>query len=161
MDSCLYTLLRLEITMSETLTPAPLFGQVVGEARGALTALLNDVLARDGIVTREDWLAMNLIATRGGASDRDELCGALAAALDSTPASISTLLERLESARVVRPIGGQVALTAEGEALHRRVRASVQRASGEVLRDVDPDDVERAIRVLRTATERAVSLRAR
>jgi DNA-binding MarR family transcriptional regulator len=147
--------------MTETLTPAPLFGQVVGEARGALAALLNDVLARDGRVTREDWLAMNLIASRGGASDRDEVCGALAAALDATPASISTLLERLESARVIRPIGGQVALTAEGEALHRGVRATVQRTTGDVLRDLEPGDVETTIRVLRTATERAGTLRAR
>jgi DNA-binding MarR family transcriptional regulator len=150
--------------MPETQTPPPPFGQIVAVAQRALSAALDDLL-HDAGVTFERWAALNMLAA-GGSAPRDALRRQLAEALRSGEGSIAELLDGLESDGLIRPagdpgarVGTPVELTAEGAALHRRLRESIGRLTARILGGLDPRDVGITIRTLREVTERAQSLR--
>jgi DNA-binding MarR family transcriptional regulator len=145
--------------MSTTQAPPPPFGQVVGETQRALSGLLRDILDRAG-TTFETWVTLNTLATRppGPGPSRDELRDDLAAALAAEASSISALLDRLEAGGLLRLDGGRVALTAEGEAFHRRLRDSIGRLTARLIDGLDRNDVEAALQLLREVGARAQKL---
>ena len=161
----LQTLLGLEHRSDPMPPPATLTGQDVGEAEGALTALLNRVLARSNTgVTRAQYLALRVLALRGPASPaalHDYLAGQPQVGLDR--AQVAELFRGLEARGLVTgsaPDGpGPVQLTAEGAALNAKLADAVAALTRRLYADLDPDDLATAHRVLVEVTERAKRLR--
>ena len=129
------------------------FGQTLAFAERSLTAVLRRHLA-ERQTTPETWYALQLIATRGPGLARE----ALSRDLEGSPAlnadSTRELLARLATEGLIRG-DAQLALTTEGEALHRSLRDSIAGPRNELLGQFAVDDVETTIRTLQAITERA------
>jgi DNA-binding MarR family transcriptional regulator len=144
--------------------PATLTGQDVGEAEGALTALLNQVLSNTDI-TRTQYITLRVLALRGPVSSPAELHDYLASQpqLRLDRSQIAELLHGLEAKGLVAGSAadapGPTQLTAEGEALHARLAEAVGAVTRRVYADLDPDDLATTHRVLVEVTERARRLR--
>jgi DNA-binding MarR family transcriptional regulator len=144
--------------------PATLTGQDVGEAEGALTALLNHVLSNTDI-TRTQYITLRVLALRGPAPSpaelHDYLAGQPQLALDRS--QVAELLHGLEAKGLVAGSAadgpGPTQLTAEGAALHARLAEAVGAVTRRVYAGLDPDDLATTHRVLVEVTERARRLR--
>jgi DNA-binding MarR family transcriptional regulator len=164
----LQTLLGSDHRSDSMAPPATLTGQDVGEAEGALSALLDQVLDdSDAGITRTQYIALRVVALRGPALTptalRDFLAGQPQLGLDR--AQVAELLRGLEAGGLVSggdPDGpGPVQLTAEGAALHAKLGEAVAALSQRLYGGIDPADLATAHRVLVEVTERANRLRAR
>jgi DNA-binding MarR family transcriptional regulator len=162
----LQTLLGTEDRSDPMPAPATLTGQDVGEAEGALTALLNQALTRTNTgITRTQYIALRVLALRGPALSpadlQDYLAGQPQVGLDRP--RVAELLRGLEARGLVTgsdPDGsGPAQLTAEGAALHARLADAVAALTRRLYADLDPDDLATAHRVLVEVTERARRLR--
>jgi hypothetical protein len=113
-----------------------------------MTAVLDHLLAEMG-VTFDRWVVLNALATRSLPVQVSMLVPALSALLDAPDETVRFVLDEAESDHQVRvvsaptgdPAAARVELTAEGEALHERLRAAVgeltmDRAAGIRRRDV-------------------------
>jgi DNA-binding MarR family transcriptional regulator len=129
------------------------FGQTLAFAERTLTATLRAHLARRD-TEPETWYALQLIATRGPALDREELSRDLASSPNLDAASTRELLARLEAEGLIR---GEAALdlTAEGEALHRSLREYIAGPTAELLGRFDIEDIETTVRTLQAITRAA------
>ena len=146
--------------------PATLTGQDVGEAEGALTALLNQALARTNTgITRTQYIALRVLALRGPALSpadlQDYLAGQPQVGLDRP--QVAELLRGLEARGLVigsDPDGpGPGQLTGEGAALHAKLADAVAALTKRLYADLDPDDLATTHRVLVEVTQRARHLR--
>jgi DNA-binding MarR family transcriptional regulator len=146
--------------------PATLTGQDVGEAEGALTALLDQLLARtDTGITRPQYIVLRVLALRGPAESpaalHDYLAGQRQLHLDLP--GIAELFRDLEARGLVTgsaPDGpGPVQLTCEGAALHAELAGAVADLTRHLYADLDPDDLATAHGVLVEVTQRANRLR--
>jgi DNA-binding MarR family transcriptional regulator len=164
----LQTLLGTEHRSDPMAPPATLTGQDVGEAEGALTALLNQVLAGTNTgVTRTEYLALRVLALRGPAPSPaalyDYLAGQPQVGLDR--AQVAELFHSLEARGLVTgsaPDGpGPIQLTPEGAALNAKLADAVADLTKRLYADFNPDDLATAHRVLVEVTERANRLRDR
>ncbi len=126
------------------------FGQALAFAERTLTATLRDHLAQRDI---------QLIATRGPGLSRDALSRDLGSSPNLEAGSTRELLARLEAEGLIRG-GAQVALTAEGAALHRSLREHVAAPTARLLSQFDIHDIETTVRTLQAITKRAVADRA-
>lgn len=162
----LQTLLDIENGSDPMPPPATLTGQDVGEAEGALSALLNQIL--DGTstgITRPQYIALRVLALRGPAESpaalHDHLAGQPQLGLDRT--QVAELFRALEARGLVTgsdPYGpGPVQLTPEGAALNARVGDAVAAVTRRLYADLDPDELATAHRVLVEVTKRANRLR--
>jgi DNA-binding MarR family transcriptional regulator len=159
----LQTLLGSDHRSDSMAPPATLTGQDVGEAEGALSALLDRVLDdNDAGITRTQYIALRVVA-RGPAlapaALRDLLAGQPQLGLDRRQAA--ELLAGLE-ARGLATGGdpdGPVRLTAEGAALNAELGRAVGALSEQLYHGIDPADLATAHRVLVEVTERANRLR--
>jgi len=158
----LQTLLGLENRSDPMPAPATLTGQDVGEAEGALTALLNQVLAgTDTGITRPQYIALRVLALRGPAPSpaalHEYLAGQPQVGLDRP--QLAELFRSLEARGLVTggdPDGpGPTRLTHEGAALNATLAEAVAAATGRLYADLDPDDLATAHRVLVEVTGRA------
>ena len=146
-------------------SPATLTGQDVGEAEGALTALLNQALAgTDTGITRTQYIALRVLSVRGPTQPRalhDYLAAQPQLGLDQP--EVAELFQSLEVRGLVTgsaPDGPDpVALTPEGAALNARLADAVATLTKRLYADLDPDDLATAHRVLVEVTERANRLR--
>jgi DNA-binding MarR family transcriptional regulator len=147
--------------------PATLTGQDVGEAEGALSALLDQVLAATGAgITRAQYIALRVLAARGPvpspAALHEDLAGQPQLGLDL--AGVAELFRGLEARGLVTrsaPDGpGPARLTPEGAALNATLAEAVAARTERLYADLDPDDLATAHRVLVEVTERARRLRA-
>jgi DNA-binding MarR family transcriptional regulator len=164
----LQTLLGTDNGSEPMAPPATLTGQDVGEAEGALSALLNQVLAGTGTgITRTEYLALRVVALRGPfpepAALHDFLAGQPQVGLDW--AQLAELFRDLEARGLVTgsdPDGpGPVQLTPEGAALNAKLGEAVAAQSQRLYAGIDPGDLATAHRVLVEVTERANRLRNR
>jgi DNA-binding MarR family transcriptional regulator len=162
----LQTLLGMDNRSDLMAQPATLTGQDVGEAEGALTALLNQVLAASNAgITRPQYLALRVLALRGPfpspAALHDYLAGQPQVGLDLP--QVAELLHGLEARGLVTgsaPDGpGPTQLTAEGAALNAKLADAVAAVTRRLYADLDPDDLATAHRVLVEVTQRANRLR--
>jgi hypothetical protein len=144
--------------MTTAQTPPPTLGQTVRDAHLALSALLAQAFARSGS-SFEIWAALSQLAIRGPVMARDTLQRALVAGLDLEPEAVDGLLARLQSDGAIS-VGtdGTVEKTAAGDALYARLRQAGGELSAEVVREIEPVDVETTLAVLRKATARAREL---
>jgi DNA-binding MarR family transcriptional regulator len=163
----LQTLLGSDHRSDPMAPPATLTGQDVGEAEGALSALLDRVLDdTDAGITRTQYIALRVVA-RGPAlapaALGDFLAGQPQLGLDRRQAA--ELLAGLDARGLATggsPDGpGPVQLTAEGAALHDQLAEAVAALSERLYDGIDPADLATAHRVLVEVTERANRLRAR
>jgi DNA-binding MarR family transcriptional regulator len=145
---------------------ATLTGQDVGEAEGALTALLDKVLAGTNTgITRPQYIALRVLALRGPAPApaalHDYLAGQPQLGLDLS--QVAELLRSLEASGLVTgsaPDGpGHTRLTPEGAALNAKLADAVAAFTKRLYADLDPDDLATAHRVLVEVTQRANRLR--
>ncbi|HEX5501084.1 MAG TPA: MarR family transcriptional regulator [Thermomicrobiales bacterium] len=162
----LQTLLGIEEGSDAMTTPATLTGQDVGEAEGALTALLNQLLAGTNTgITRTQYIALRVLALRGPAQSPAALHAYLAGQpqLGLDRAQVGDLLHGLEAGGLIAgsaPDGpGPTQLTAAGAALHARLAEAVTAVTRRLYAALDPGDLATAHRVLAEVTARATRLR--
>jgi len=162
----LQTLLGIENRSDPMSQPATLTGQDVGEAEGALTALLNQVLADTNTgITRTQYIALRVLALRGPAPSpaalHDYLAGQPQLGLDLP--QVAELFHSLEARGLVTgsaPDGpGPTQLTPEGAALNAKLADAVAALTKRLYADLKPDELATAHRVLVEVTERANRLR--
>jgi DNA-binding MarR family transcriptional regulator len=146
--------------------PATLTGQDVGEAEGALTALLNQVLTDSNTgITRTQYITLRVLALRGPAPSPAELHDYLASQpqLGLGRSQVAELLHGLEAKGLVADSAadgpGPTQLTTQGAALHARLAGAVGAVTRRVYAGLDPDDLATTHRVLVEITERARRLR--
>ena len=162
----LQTLLGTDNRSDPMPAPATLTGQDVGEAEGALTALLNRVLAGTNTsITRPQYLALRVLALRGPfpspAALHDYLASQPQVGLDR--AQVAELFHGLEARGLVTGSAhdgpGPIQLTTEGAALNARLADAVAALTDRLYADLDPDDLATTHRVLVEITQRANRLR--
>jgi DNA-binding MarR family transcriptional regulator len=162
----LQTLLGTETRSDPMSPPATLTGQDVGEAEGALTALLNQVLTSTNTgITRTQYIALRVLALRGPIPSPTALHDYLAAqpqvGLDRP--QVAELFRSLEARGLVsgsvRDSPGPAQLTPEGATLNAKLADAVAATANRLYADLDPDDLATAHRVLAEVTERANHLR--
>jgi DNA-binding MarR family transcriptional regulator len=162
----LQTLLGIQNRSDPMSQPATLTGQDVGEAEGALTALLNQVLAGTNTgITRTQYLALRVLALRGPfpspAALHDYLAGQPQVGLDLP--QVAGLFHSLEASGLVTgsdPDGpGPTQLTPQGAALNAKLADAVAARTKRLYANLNPDDLATAHRVLVEITERANRLR--
>jgi DNA-binding MarR family transcriptional regulator len=163
----LRTLLGTQDRSDPMAPPATLTGQDVGEAEGALTALLNQVLTSTNTgITRAQYLALRILALRGPAPApaglHDDLAAQPQLGLDRP--QIAELFRDLEARGLVTgsaPDGpGPTQLTPDGAALNASLADAVAVLTQPLYADLDPDDLATAHRILVEVTQRARRLRA-
>ena len=130
-----------------------LTGQDIGEAEGALTALLERSIAPSGR-TRAEYLTLRVIAGRGPFAHDAQLIDFLAGQrqLGLDRARVVTLLDSLRAEGLV---ANGVELTAVGHALLADLTTAVAPVTRQVFAGLDPDDLAVAHRVLVQLVERA------
>jgi hypothetical protein len=139
-----------------------LTGQDIGEAQGAVSGLLNRIVAGNGSTSNE-YIALRVLAGRGpwASADalRDYLAGQPQLGLDQRSAGV--LLDGLRAGGLITPDAvGPVQLTAAGADLHAGLGRSVAEVTGKLYAGIDGDDLATAHRVLVQVTERAGELSA-
>ena len=164
--STLQTLLGIDNRNDPMATAATLSGQDVGEAEGALTALLIRVLASTHTgVTRTEYIALRVIGLRGPVESPHALHDFLAAQpqLGLDHSQVSELLHSLEARGLISgsdPQGpGPIALTNDGAALNAGLAEAVSGVTRRLYADLDSDRLAIAHSVLAEVTERANRLR--
>ena len=137
-------------------------GFQVGRAARETRALLDARLAEAG-TTFATWSVLAMLEAGGPLVQRD-----LARSLHVEGPTVVRRIDQLEASGLVRrtPVATDrrsvtIELTAEGRALHGRLRATVEGCEKELEAGVDPDDLAVARRVLRELAERASELRGR
>jgi DNA-binding MarR family transcriptional regulator len=138
--------------------PQTLTGQDIGEAEGAVRALLEHVLAGTG-TTADEYVVLRVVAFRGPWKSlpdlRDYLAGQRQLRLDATTAA--SLLAGLEARGLLT--GSPVQLTPEGAALHAKLGRTVAETTKRLYGELDADDLATAHRVLADVVQRADRLR--
>jgi len=135
-------------------------GQDIAEAEGAVTRLLEEALAKEGI-TRQEYLALRVLGLRGPWASPRELHTFLAGQrqLGLTEAAAAELLARLEDRGLARGTAaggpGPAEATPAGAALHASLTAAVAPVTRELYAGLEPGDLAAARRVLTQVTERA------
>jgi DNA-binding MarR family transcriptional regulator len=139
-----------------------LTGQDIGEAQGAVTGLLDRIVAGNGSTSTE-YIALRVLAGRGPWASaealRDYLAGQPQLGLDQR--SAGTLLDGLRAKGLITPdAAGPVQLTAAGADLLAGLGRAVAEVTGKLYAGIDRDDLATAHRVLAQVTERAGELAA-
>ncbi|OLE24171.1 MAG: hypothetical protein AUG44_19965 [Actinobacteria bacterium 13_1_20CM_3_71_11] len=149
--------------MSQPTAPA-LTGQDIGEAEGALRALLDEILAGTG-TTSTEYIALRVLALRGPwdppAALHDFLAGQRQLRLD--PPDVADLLRRLAARGLVRGVArdsaGPASLTSAGAALHTELTARIGATTSRLYGDFAPGELATVHRVLAELVARANKLR--
>jgi hypothetical protein len=149
--------------------PPALTGQAIGEAAKATNAVLETLLAevRTSFLS---WVALNALTTSGPVMPQDALVQRMTGGLKVGAEPVLATLDELEVARLVtrsdeaepsgEPSGEPsaepaVELTADGLALHRRIRAGIDQVTERLYGDLPQDDLATTGRILATVTQRA------
>jgi hypothetical protein len=137
--------------------PPAVTGQAIGEAAKATNAVLETLLAevRTSFLS---WVALNVLTTAGAVMPQDALVQRMTGGLKVGEEPVLATLDELEVARLVTradDADAAVEITADGIALHRRIRAGLDQITERLYGDLPPDDLATTGRTLATATQRA------
>ncbi len=145
--------------------PPAVTGQAIGEAAKATNAVLETLLAevRTSFLS---WVALNVLTSAGAVMPQDALVQRMTGGLKVGAEPVLATLDELEVARLVtrsdeaEPSAEPgtepaVELTADGIALHRRIRAGIDQITERLYGDLPPDDLATTGRTLATVTQRA------
>ncbi|MGH3446981.1 MAG: hypothetical protein ACRDP4_05085 [Nocardioidaceae bacterium] len=137
-----------------------LTGQDIGEAEGAMTALLECALIPSGR-SRAEYITLRLLAARGPFGSAAELTDFLAGQrqLGLNHADAATLLDRLRAGSLVT--AAPVELTADGRAALEELATAVAPVTRQVFADLDLQDLAVAHRVLVELIQRAKTMTSR
>ena len=138
--------------MSDTPVVYGQFGQALGLAERALSAILREHLAQRNTVP-EAWYALRMLATRGPAYARADLTRLLEGPGFDGDAAAS-LLARLEADGLIHG-DGELDLTPAGEAQYQSLREYISGPSVQLLSQFDLDDIETTVRTLKAITAKA------
>jgi chromosome segregation and condensation protein ScpB len=130
----------------------PLNPQIIGQTESALGALLGPVLAEAGR-SFEQWVVLAVTAD-GSPVDRARLVARVVDARKFAAADVEAAIAQLAADGALSVESGQVALTATGQEVRRRIRARIDEVTSGLF-DFPADDLATAGRVLATVTERA------
>lgn len=147
--------------MPETAAPTPPpvpFGQALGEAYRHAHALQLRLLDREHSSFLE-WVVLNTIAPRSEPVSADDLSADLSRELSIDVSEVDDVVTALRSSGrldVVTVDGVRcLALSDDGRRYHQRLRASIGRASAELLEAFDPADIATTVKVLTAVRQRA------
>ena len=149
--------------MAQPTAPA-LTGQDIGEAEGALRALLDEILAGTG-TTSTEYIALRVLALRGPWDPPAALHDFLAAQrqLRLDPPAVTGLLDGLAARGLVRGVArdgtAPAELTPSGAALHTSLTSAITETTGRLYGDFAPGELATVHRVLAELVERANKLR--
>jgi DNA-binding MarR family transcriptional regulator len=135
-------------TMPKTLTP-----QVVGQAENAHQPILTRVLAPTG-VTKDQWVALTMTATAGGAVEEAQLAAQMAGALKIDRAVARATIAGLVDAGLLLRQASQVGFSEDGRAQHGQIRAAIDAIIVPAYADIPAKDLATAARVLTIITTR-------
>jgi len=136
-----------------------LTGQDIGQAATATRAIFDRLLAESG-TPFSGWVILNDLGTSAQAVTQNELVGRLAHALktDETPvrAALAELVRQdLISQAPGTTINPVLSLTPAGTIRFQQVQDGIKHIAQRLYRDLPPEDLATAHRVLATVTERA------
>jgi len=139
-----------------------LYGQDIGQAQRATSAILGVVLAEHR-TTSDGWGVLNALATGACPSERERLVPTLAGVLATGPAAVEAEIDDAEVAGLVRiapapdgdPGAVRVELTPAGRARHRSLQEDIDRVARELYSGIPEADLAAAHRVLAEVTVRA------
>jgi DNA-binding MarR family transcriptional regulator len=140
-------------------------GPALGLAERTLRRGLVSVLAETGTPI-QTWYAIQRLSVFDPAPAADAFGRDLVEAMDLDAAAAAALLDEIVAAGIMHEVsdpdggGARITLTAAGQDLQRRIRASLAVGTGELIAPFDPHDVETTIRTLTALTERARVLHA-
>ena len=140
--------------MSDTPAVYGQFGQALGLAERALSAILREQLGQRNTVP-EAWYTLRLLATRGPAYPRADLTRLLERPGFDADAAHS-LLARLETDGLIRGDAG-LGLTLTGEAQYQSLSEYIGGPSTKLLSQFDIDDIETTVRTLQAITAKATA----
>ncbi|MFI6335767.1 MarR family winged helix-turn-helix transcriptional regulator [Streptomyces sp. NPDC050535] len=129
-------------------------GQTIGLAHYASRALLENVLARTG-TTFNQSVALRAVSDNGGTVERGWLVDRLTGALKIDESAADGTVTEMTDAKLLEPVGGQVALTESGRELFEGVRAGGNEIAARLYAGIPAEDLATAGRVLTLITERA------
>ncbi len=137
--------------------PPAVTGQAIGEAAKATNAVLETLLAevRTSFLS---WVALNVLTSAGAVMPQDALVQRMTGGLKVGAEPVLATLDELEVARLVTRADDAepaVELTADGIALHRRIRAGLDQITERFYGDLPPDHLATTGRTLATVTQRA------
>ncbi|WP_328667445.1 hypothetical protein OG905_10400 [Streptomyces sp. NBC_00322] len=139
-------------------TAPTLNGQVIGQAHYATRAVLDGLLAREGI-TFHQVVALNATAGGGGdAVERDGLVGRMTSTLKIDESAVLATIAELTGSGLLEALPGEVArvaLTEMGRALQSRIKAGTAKITERLYGDLPDEDLRTAGRVLTLVTARA------
>jgi len=141
--------------------PSTLTGQDIGEAQGAVRALLDGILAITG-TTGNEYIALRVLSVRGPYASAAQLGEFLAgqAQLDLDPAGADKLLSGLQAQGLATSGDGPIQLTEAGRARYAELGQAIVPTTKRLYADIDPNDLAVAHRVLGQVVETATRLRA-
>jgi hypothetical protein len=141
--------------MADTQPARAAFGMTLAFAERTLTKRLHETLA--GAQTAPaTWYTLQLTAPARPAIGPDALHEDLAGAPSLDADSARAAIDGLVADGLIRvDEGGNVVQTADGEAVHAKLRATVLGRTDDLLGPVPPADLETTVRVLRDVTARA------
>jgi haloalkane dehalogenase len=138
---------RHHLTAAVTLSP-----QILGQAENAHAAVLARELAGTG-VTKNQWIALNLIAAAGTPATADEVRGRIVGAVKIDSGQAGAVIGDLRSAGLLAG-EDKVQVTEAGLAFLGRVRGATGAIVNRAYRDIPDEDLEAAGRVLSVITAR-------
>ena len=133
-----------------------LTSQILGLAGNASRALLERALTSSDL-TYGHWVTLKLAADNAPTVDRAALTGQAADGVKVTPEQASACIADLTTRDLLATTPGEqsrVGLTPTGQALYTRLSAELAPVTARVYRDLPPDDLATAGRVLTTITTR-------
>lgn len=142
------------------MTPTPaLTGQDIGQAEGAIRAVLERLLATTG-TPFHGWVILNVLGRSGSALGQNELVGRVLYGLKiGEQAAIAALTELADQGLVSRTPPGaaspDITLTPAGSARFEQVEAGIAQITERLYGGLPAEDLATAHRVLTTVTERA------
>lgn|SRR5512146_1293867 len=146
--------------------PPILTGQVIAEAEGALTRLLEHSLAATG-VSRQEYIVLRVLALRGPYASARDLHDYLASQpqVGLTAEAAVQLVASLEAQGLARGTApgspGPAEATPEGEARLAQLTEAVAPRTRALFAGLDPDELAIARNVLAQLTTRATELTSR
>jgi len=144
----------------ESARPVLPIGQAVGQAEASLTRLLTGVLAESG-TSRETYLGLQRLTALGGHATREAYERDLSDWLQLDGPAARRLAGDLVAAGLAATEGGEIRLTAPGQALREEILAASAKITGSMLATIERDDLETTVRALNEITRRAREIPAR
>jgi hypothetical protein len=136
-----------------TTTARVLNPQIVGQAENAHKPFLARILAHSG-TTMNQWVALTMTATAGGAIEAEQLAAQMVGALKIDQVAARDTIAGLVATRLLADEASQVGLTDAGRARYGQIRAAVDAIIATAYGDIATDDLVAAARVLTLITAR-------